>query len=49
MEIFNAPKRTEDYLEYRYGNWKIPRHKGILVKEWNGKKVELNKDNELIN
>lgn len=40
--FFNAPKETEKYLEYRYGDWKIPRHKGILVKEWNGKKVKTN-------
>ena len=44
---FSIPGNPIIYLDYLYGDWKVPRHKGKLVTEWNGKKIKLNKKNEV--
>lgn len=44
---FTIPGNPVIYLDYLYGDWKVPRHKGKLVREWDGKKLKLNKNNEL--
>ena len=35
-ETFPVPAHLEDYLTYRFGDWKTPKHKGKLITEWNG-------------
>jgi len=45
---YPVPNKSTEYLEAHYGNWKIPKHKGKLVKQWRGKKLKLNKKNEMV-
>jgi len=42
-ENFPIPNHTEDYLSYRFGDWKTPKHKGKLITEWNGIKYDFSK------
>ena len=47
-EYYNVPAKSEEYLTAIYGNWRIPIHKGKIMKSWKGKKLELNERNEMI-
>jgi phosphorylcholine metabolism protein LicD len=34
---FNVPSSIDSYLQLLFGDWKIPKHKGQVVTEWDGK------------
>ena len=43
-KTFKVPKRATEYLRFRFGSdWKVPKHKGKIVEEWNGVKYGKNK------
>jgi len=45
---FRIPEYYDDYLRFKYGNWKIPRNKkGKIIKIWGNKKLNLNDKNEM--
>lgn len=47
IELFNktfpVPAHIEEYLDYRFGDWKTPKHKGKIITEWNGIHYDFSK------
>ena len=38
---FNVPKSIDSYLTLLFGDWRVPRHKGKVIVEWNGEKLPM--------
>lgn len=44
---YPVPSEPKKYLDLLFGDWRIPKHKGKVVTEWDGKKIPMRYENDI--
>lgn len=44
---YPVPSNPEKYLTLLFGDWKVPKHKGKIITEWEGKKIPMRYENDI--